>query len=169
MPTQRRAPVRIGIAGVAVLVLAFGLAVPVVLAATRGVDIRDFSFSPRTVEIRVGDTLRWTNRDSVAHTATARNGSFDTGMLAEGESGSIRFTAAGTYRYLCTPHPDMTGTVVVRPAGTVVPPNTSTEAIADSSEAGFGTADVLFAVLAVVGGLVFLLPERLLRRRRSSP
>jgi plastocyanin len=168
MPTRRRAPFRV-LAGAAILLLAFGLAVPAVLAATRGVDIRDFAFSPRTIEIRVGDTVRWTNRDSIAHTATARNGSFDTGLLADGESGSVRFTTAGTYRYVCTPHPDMTGTVVVRAAGTVAPPNTATEAIAPSAGPGSGTADALLAFVAGIAGLAFLLPERLLRRRRSSP
>src|SRR5688572_6350272 len=109
MPTRRRAPVRIGLAAAALLVLVSGLAVPAVLAATRAVDIRGFTFSPRTVEIRVGDTVTWTNRDGVAHTATAQNGSFDTGLLEEGESGSVRFRSAGTYRYVCTPHPQMTG------------------------------------------------------------
>src|SRR5687768_16047374 len=126
MPTRPRASLRRGLLGSAVVALALGVAVPTAIAATRGVDIRDFAFSPPTIEIRVGDTVRWTNRDTVAHTATAQNGSFDTGLLAEGESGSIRFTAAGTYRYVCTPHPNMTGTVVVRAAATVVPPNTTT-------------------------------------------
>jgi plastocyanin len=158
-----------GLAAAAILVLAFGLAVPIVLAATRGVDIRDFAFSPRTVEIRVGDTVRWRNRDSVEHSATARNGSFDTGLLSEGESASVRFTTAGTYRYVCTPHPDMTGTVVVRAAGTVVPPNTATETVADSSKAGTGSAGAIFALVAAIGGLVFTLPERLLPRHRPSP
>ncbi len=167
MPTRRTASLRIGLA-ISLVALALSLAVPAVLAAARGVAIRDFAFSPGTVEIRVGDTVTWTNRDSVAHTATARNGSFDTGLLAEGESGSVRFTAAGTYRYLCTPHPDMTGTVVVRAAGTIVPPNTATEDIADSADAGAGSAGALLALLAGIGGLG-LLPVRLLRRRRSSP
>jgi plastocyanin len=161
MPT-RRAPIRLGLAGAAILVLAFGLAVPAVFAATRGVDIRDFAFSPRTVEIRVGDTVRWTNRDSVAHAATARNGSFDTGLLAEGESGSVRFMAAGTYRYVCTPHPDMTGTVVVRAAGAVVPPNTTT--VADPSEPA--SPDARLGLLAAFG-MLLLLGERRPRRRRS--
>ena len=168
MPTRRHAPLHLGL-GAATLVLAFGLAVPTVLAATRGVDIRDFAFSRRTVEVRVGDTVRWTNRDSVAHTATARNGSFDTGLLSEGESASVRFTSAGTYRYVCTPHPDMTGTVVVRAAGTVVPPNTATATIANSSQPGGGHPDALFVLAAAIGGLVFLLPERLVRRHRRSP
>ena len=148
----------------AILALAFGLAVPAVLAATSGVDIRDFAFAPRTVEIRVGDTVRWTNRDSVAHTATARNGSFDTGLLGEGESGSVRFTTAGTYRYVCTPHPDMTGTVVVRAAGTVVPPNTTTSIAAEPS--GAASADARLGLLTAFGGVVFVLVERVLRRRR---
>ena len=169
MPTRRRAPIRIVLAGTAILVLAFGLAVPAVLAATRGVDIRDFAFSPRTVEIRVGDTVRWTNRDSVAHTATARNGSFDTGLLADGESGSVRFTAAGTYRYVCTPHPDMTGTVVVRAAGTVVPPNTTTSTVTDAADATAASAETRLGLLAAVGGVVFFLVERVLRRRPRLP
>ena len=149
----------------AILALAFGLAVPAVLAATRGVDIRDFAFAPRTVEIRVGDTVRWTNRDSVAHTATARNGSFDTGLLGEGESGSVQFTTAGTYRYVCTPHPDMTGTVVVRATGTVVPPNTTTSIVAEPSEPA--STDARLGLLAAFGVVVLLLAERVLRRRRQ--
>lgn len=156
-----------GLIGAATLALAFGLAVPAVLAATRGVAIRDFLFSPRTVEIGVGDTVRWTNRDSVVHTATARNGSFDTGSLAEGESGSIRFTAAGTYRYVCTPHPEMTGTVVVRPTGTLVPPNTATGTLADSVAAEGAAGEARLGLLAAFGALVFFLAERLLSRRAS--
>lgn len=170
MPTRHRAPLHRALAGASVLALAFDLAVPTVLGREyrRDVDIRDFAFSPRTIEIRVGDTVRWTNRDSVAHTATARGGSFDTGLLSEGESGSVRFTAAGTYRYVCTPHPDMTGTVVVRSAGTVVPPNTSTSTIADASGSEAATADVPLGWVAAFGGVAFLLVERLLRSRWST-
>lgn len=97
-----------------------------VTAADRGVRIVDFAFAPRTVTITVGDRVTWTNRDAVEHTATAVNGSFDTGLLADGESATFRFTSAGTYRYLCTPHPSMTGTVVVRAAGVPAPPPTDT-------------------------------------------
>jgi len=166
MPTRPRAPLRLSLAG-ALVALAFGLAVPTVLAASRGVAIQDFAFSPRTVEIRAGDTVTWTNRDSVAHTATAQNGSFDNGLLSDGESGSVRFRVPGTYRYLCTPHPDMTGTVIVRAAGTIVPPNTATGGIADPSDAASGSTDPLLALLAGIGGLVLLLPRRLLPWRPS--
>jgi plastocyanin len=151
----------------ALVALAFSLAVPAVFAATRGVAIRDFAFSPRTVEIRVGDTVTWRNRDSVAHTATARNGSFDTGLLADGESASIRFRVPGTYRYICTPHPDMTGTVVVRSAGTgIVPPNTATETTGAASVPL--ASDSRLGFVAAIGGLAFLLAQHLLRRRRAA-
>ena len=168
MPTRPRAPLRLGLAG-ALVALVLGLAVPTVLAASRGVAIGDFAFSPRTIEIRVGDTVRWTNRDSVAHSATAQNGSFDTGLLSDGESGSVRFTAPGTYRYICTPHPDMTGTVVVRSAGTgIIPPNTAT---ISAAEAPSTPADHLtLGLLAAFGGAAFLLAlvftDRRFRSRR---
>ena len=167
MPTRPRAPLRLGLAA-ALVALAFGLAVPTVLAATRGVAIQDFAFSPRTVEIRVGDTVRWTNRDSVAHSATAQNGSFDTGLLSDGESGSVRFTAAGTYRYICTPHPDMTGTVMVRSANSgIVPPNTATISADDAPPAP--ADDLTLGLLAAMGGAAFLLAHRVLRRRQAAP
>ena len=166
MPTRRRAPLRLGLTG-AILALALGLAVPTVLAASRGVAIRDFAYSPRTVEIRAGDTVTWTNRDSVEHTATARNGSFDTGLLADGESASIRFRVPGTYRYICTPHPDMTGTVVVRSAGTgIVPPNTATATTGAASVTLPGDSRLGF--LVTFGGAAFVLAQHLLRRRRAA-
>jgi amicyanin len=145
-----------------------GIAVPTVLAASRGVAIADFAFSPRSIEIRVGDTVTWTNRDSVAHSATAQNGSFDTGLLSDGASGSVRFTAAGTYRYICTPHPDMTGTVVVRSASTgIVPPNTATISADDAPPAP--ADDLTLGLLAAIGGAAFLLAQRFLRRRQAAP
>ena len=162
MPIRSRAHIALALAFVAIL----ALAVPTVLAASRGVSIRDFAFAPKTVEIRVGNRVTWTNRDSVAHTATARNGSFDTGSLGEGESGSVRFNAAGTYRYICTPHPTMTGTVVVRAAsGGLQPPNTDTSVVVDLGREPSWAPLGLLAVTALVGGLLAM---RALRRRHET-
>jgi plastocyanin len=162
MPTRPRARIALATAFVAILVLA----VPTVLAASRGVSIRDFAFSPKTVEIRVGDRVTWTNRDTVEHTATARNGSFDTGLFGEGASRSIRFTVAGTYRYICTPHPNMTGTVVVRAAsGGLEPPNTDKGAIV---ELGTDDSEPPIGALALIGLLAGLLALRLFRRRHET-
>ena len=91
---------------------------PVAKAAASGsVTITDFEFSPATITVNEGDTVTWTNKGPTPHTATAEDGSFDTGNLNQGQSGSATFTSAGTIAYICTPHPFMTGKVVVKAAG----------------------------------------------------
>jgi plastocyanin len=77
------------------------------------VTIADFQFTPATVTIHVGDTVTWINHGPSAHTATANNGSFNTGVLQKGHSASHTFTTAGTFSYICSIHPFMHGTVVV--------------------------------------------------------
>ncbi len=79
------------------------------------VTIRNFSFGPSTITIKVGDSVTWTNSDAVTHTATADDGSWDTGSISKGESKNTTFNTPGTYTYHCTPHPFMKGTVVVTP------------------------------------------------------
>lgn len=86
---------------------------PVAVAAGPGsVTIADFSFSPGSVTVNVGDTVTWTNTGKEDHTATGDG--FDTGLLSRGQSGSHTFSSAGSFSYVCTPHPFMKGTVVVR-------------------------------------------------------
>jgi hypothetical protein len=68
------------------------------------------------VTVSVGDTVTWTNSDAQAHTATADNGSFDTGAISNGASDSVTFSAAGTFPYHCSIHSEMTGSVVVQAA-----------------------------------------------------
>jgi amicyanin len=83
---------------------------------THAVDIVGFAFAPATLTVAVGDTVTWTNRDPDIHTATSTTETFDSGNLEQDESFSFTFTAAGTYDYLCTPHPFMTGRIVVEAA-----------------------------------------------------
>jgi LPXTG-motif cell wall-anchored protein len=83
-------------------------------AATGSVTISDFQFTPAQITIDQGDTVTWTNDGPTAHSATAPDGTFDTGIMPAGQSGSHTFSQAGTFNYICTPHPDMRGTVVVR-------------------------------------------------------
>lgn len=78
------------------------------------VTIQNFAFSPATLTVKVGDKVTWTNQDSAGHSATADDGSFDTGVLPEGQSGSITFSKAGTYTYHCSVHPMMKGTIIVQ-------------------------------------------------------
>lgn len=80
-------------------------------AATYNVDIANFAFAPATLDIAVGDTVIFTNSDGAPHTATAVDGSFDTGRLNRNDSGQVTITAAGTYDYICTFHPSMKGVI----------------------------------------------------------
>jgi plastocyanin len=84
-------------------------------ATTHEVDITDFSFTPSTLEVRVGDTVTWTNNDAVPHTATQdpAGSGFQSGTIASGGSFSHTFEDAGEFAYFCEFHPNMTGTVVV--------------------------------------------------------
>jgi plastocyanin len=66
--------------------------------------------------VKAGQTITVTNKDSVAHTLTDRNGAFNTGAIQGG--GSTTFVApsmAGSYQLKCTFHPSMSGTLVVTP------------------------------------------------------
>ncbi len=83
------------------------------VAAEQAVSIENFAFVAPSLEITAGTTVTWTNNDTAAHTATADDGSFDTGNLDPGASGSVTFDTPGTYTYKCAYHPNMTGTIVV--------------------------------------------------------
>jgi plastocyanin len=75
--------------------------------------VQDFLFRPARLEIAAGTTVVWINRGQVMHSVTAQDGSFDTGLFDSGERRAITFSRAGTFPFRCTPHPFMTGTVVV--------------------------------------------------------
>ncbi len=78
------------------------------------VTIQNMAFSPATLTVKVGDKITWTNQDSVGHSATADDNSFDTGVLSQGQSESVTFSKAGTYTYHCSVHPNMKGTITVQ-------------------------------------------------------
>ena len=82
---------------------------------TKTVLIQGFSFKPAHITIKRGTRVRWINRDSTAHTATANNGrSFDSGRLGKGQRYSHTFKSAGKKSYHCEIHPDMKGRITVR-------------------------------------------------------
>lgn len=105
-------------------------------AATVNVDITPGSstkttdaYSPNPVEVNVGDTVVWTNKDTQPHTATSGTDSTADGkfggtvanpaselILANG-SYEFMFTEAGEYPYFCSLHPSMVGTVMVAGEG----------------------------------------------------
>lgn len=93
-------------------------------AATVDVDIQDSGYQPTSVTIAVNDTVRWTNRGTVTHTATSDSaGQFDSGDMAPMTQFPQTFTTSGTFPYHCFWHPfTMKGTVNVLAPGVPVPP-----------------------------------------------
>jgi plastocyanin len=71
------------------------------------------SYSPNPVEVKVGETVTWVNDDSNLHTATSKDGIFNSDVLFKGQSFSYTFHKEGEYPYFCDIHPGMVGTVVV--------------------------------------------------------
>jgi plastocyanin len=76
--------------------------------------MRNLAYTPERIEIEVGTTVVWRNADPVEHTVTAPDGSWDSGLIEPGSSWRRTFDRPGTYPFFCTPHPFMTGVVVVR-------------------------------------------------------
>jgi plastocyanin len=77
------------------------------------VEIVEFTYQPDPVVVQVGGKVTWQNQDTAPHTATADDGSFDTGTIEKGKIGSETFKEAGTFTYFCEIHPTMHGTVEV--------------------------------------------------------
>jgi plastocyanin len=83
------------------------------------VSMIDFAFEPAEIRVPAGTTIVWPNNGQKQHSATAVDGSFDTGLYGPGASRSITFDTPGTFRYYCVLHapPDgssgMSGTIIV--------------------------------------------------------
>ncbi|WP_052287615.1 cupredoxin family copper-binding protein [Streptomyces sp. 769] len=88
---------------------------PAVPVTGNVVAIKNFAFSPATLKVKAGTTVTWTNQDTDAHTVTSAGsgGPLHSAALATHATYSYTFTKPGTYAYLCTIHPFMTGTVEV--------------------------------------------------------
>lgn len=77
------------------------------------VEIKSFGFEPAHIQVHLGDTIRWTNRDLAPHTATADKFDWDTDELAQGEIGEVVVTKDMETSYFCVFHPHMKGTIEV--------------------------------------------------------
>ena len=148
--TARRGALALLLAALILFVLG---SIEMARAATHAVAIADFAFSPPMLTITAGDTVTWTNEDQAVHTATSVTGAFDSGDLAQGASFSFTFTTPGTYAYLCSPHPDMTGQIVVVAAAPAPTASTGGGAIPDvAMPAEWPTSAFLATGLLLLGG-----------------
>lgn len=76
--------------------------------------IRQVHFNPPQMTVKAGETVEWKNEDIFSHTVTADNGSFDSGLIAPGNSWQRTFEQAGTVGYHCRPHPNMRAALVIQ-------------------------------------------------------
>jgi plastocyanin len=79
------------------------------------VNIVGYEFQPANLQVAVGTTITWINKDNVAHTVTFKNGMQDSGMIQPGASYRYTFTKPGTFAYDCAVHPNMVAQVIVTP------------------------------------------------------
>jgi plastocyanin len=78
------------------------------------VSMKNIQFAPKSVTAKVGQTVKWTNDDSVDHNVTATSGeTFKSSTFGQGATYSHKLAKAGTIKYVCTIHPGMDGTIVV--------------------------------------------------------
>jgi len=84
-----------------------------VRAATIEVTISKFAFSPAEITAKPGDVIEWTNKDAFAHTATAKDKSFDVSVPANGKGTLTVPDKAGAFDYFCRFHPMMKGKLTV--------------------------------------------------------
>jgi plastocyanin len=76
------------------------------------VTIDNFTFSPKELKVKTGDTVTWTNHDDIPHTVVSA-GKFRSKTMDTDNSFSFTFTSAGDYKYFCSLHPHMTGMIQV--------------------------------------------------------
>lgn len=89
-------------------------------AGTNQVIMMNSKFSPASITVSAGTTVKWINEDSYNHTVTSGtpgspDGKFDSGTIGASGTYSFKFDTKGTYNYYCKIHADiMTGTVIVQ-------------------------------------------------------
>lgn len=80
------------------------------------VTMQSITFEPNSLSVKAGDTVTWTNEESVGHDVTADDGSFKSGPpggMKQGDSFEHKFDEAGSFSYKCTVHSNMIGAVEV--------------------------------------------------------
>lgn len=131
-------------------------------------------YSPDPIRISVGSTVTWTNDHTLAHTATADSGAWDTGAIAHGATSSaITFNTPGTFAYHCRFHSDMHGSIIVSAAATATATAaptarpTTTTGVQHLAQSGGGSPMLQLGAGLGIVGLALLGLGALSRRRRQ--
>ena len=78
------------------------------------ITLKNFDFIPMKLAVPVGSTVRWKNLDAEPHTVVSDQGLFRSGGLDQNDTFEFKFDRPGTYRFICSIHPTMMGTIVVK-------------------------------------------------------
>lgn len=76
--------------------------------------VKNFMFQPTSLTVKAGSTVTWTNMDEEPHTVVSTGGVFRSNALDTKDSFSFKFDKPGTYAFVCSIHPQMVGTIVVK-------------------------------------------------------
>ena len=76
--------------------------------------LKDFHFSPMSLSVPAGATVICKNLDGEPHTVASDSGLFRSGGLDQNDSFTFTFDRPGTYRFICSIHPSMMGTIIVK-------------------------------------------------------
>ncbi len=82
--------------------------------AEHEIAMKNVKYSPANLEIKVGDTVIWTNEDDHDHTVVADDDSFESEKIGRGETFKHTFKKKGKFKYSCSYHPRMKGTITVK-------------------------------------------------------
>src|SRR5262245_35028042 len=76
--------------------------------------MKNFHFAPVTLTVSAGATVTWKNLDEEPHTVASDSGLFRSAGLDQNVSFSFKFDKPGTYQFICSIHPSMRGTIIVK-------------------------------------------------------
>ena len=93
------------------------LGAPAARAEAPSISIKEYAFSPAQLTVAAGTKITWTNHDQVPHTIVDEGKKFRSPALDTNDSYSFVLTQPGTYRYFCSLHPQMVGTITVVKGG----------------------------------------------------
>jgi plastocyanin len=100
----------------AAALLLFGIGAYAGAAAPNTVTIANFAFSPTPLTVASGTKITWTNTDEEPHTVVSADAgaTFKSPALDTDDKFSFTFSKPGSYKYFCSVHPRMVGTIIVK-------------------------------------------------------
>jgi plastocyanin len=97
--------------------MAAGAMAPMQMAAAESpntIVMKNFDFTPKAMTVTAGTTVTWRNMDEEPHTVVSTDGLFRSSALDTKETFAFKFTKPGIYKYICSIHPKMVGTITVK-------------------------------------------------------